>query len=308
MSNVGQAMGGLLGFFGDQSYVRSIGDLVEAVQSGGNIKKSAVSSEAANLVGQLVPYKSFLTWVGRILDPVYRKAGTFGEKMMRDMPGLSPQLDPYTNLQGQPSQKDFPLLNAVSPYRVSQEKPGEQMYRKFENTKIQKDQVKRAEESVTKGNDTMIGETFVYWDDKTREAKSIDMSFQPTKPELTGLAELDKKSISKFNGEITKKANDIYDLYKAGKLTQDEANTQLNDLKTLKASVGGSGSAKKITAKKISPKVFKIAMPKKSKITNIKISAPPKPKASKSKSIKITAGKPIKAKKLYGLQKSVKLV
>jgi hypothetical protein len=136
----------------------------------------------------------------------------------------------------------------------------------------------------------------------------IDTSFQPTPPELTGLEELDKKAVSKFNGQITQKANDIYDLYKAGKLTMDEANTQLSALKDLKAKYAAPKKPAKITIKKLTVPKIKLSTPKKISMKALKMPTPPKLSTTKPKTIKITKVAPIKAKKLVGLTSSRRLV
>jgi hypothetical protein len=84
--------------------------------------------------------------------------------------------------------------------------------------------------------------------------KKVDPSFQPTPPQLTGHAELDKKLKSQFNADITKKKNDIIELYQAQKITADEAERQLNELITLKTkSLGGKKPKKaRLSFKKLS--------------------------------------------------------
>ena len=56
--NLQTALGEMMGFFGDQSYVSSIGDFINTMKSGYGMK-NAVSGEVTNMVGQLIPYKSF---------------------------------------------------------------------------------------------------------------------------------------------------------------------------------------------------------------------------------------------------------
>jgi hypothetical protein len=123
-----------------------------------------------------------------------------------------------------------------------------------------------------------IGNTYLYKPEGWKlgdSIKAIDLSFQPTPPILTGLTELDKKAISKFNGEITQKVNNIYDLYQMEKLTKEEANNQITQLKNIqKKSTTTGKKAKKgaaITIKKISaPKPIKISLLKGTFKTNIK--------------------------------------
>lgn len=154
---------------------------------------------------------------------------------------------------------------------------------------------------------SQVGSTIFYKKDNG-DVGTADLSFQPIPPKLTGQTELDKKAVSKFNGEITSKANDIYDLYKAGKLTEQEAEKALTDLKALKSSYGSGGKLKKITFSKVTAKPIKIALPKARKMASIKLSRPPKPKLAKLKKMKAIVVKPIKVAKLKGLSVGTKLV
>lgn len=142
---------------------------------------------------------------------------------------------------------------------------------------------------------------------------TIDPSFMPKKPELTGMTELDKKAMSKFSGEVTQKANDIYKLYEIGKISGDEAEKQLTNLKAYKDSVKGTGTGKrkgkKITLKKISAKPIRISLPKTQSMGTVKISKPPKYKQPKTyKPIKISSGKKIIAPKLTGLTAARRII
>jgi hypothetical protein len=184
IQNVGQGVSGILGFFGDQSYVRSIGDLVDAIRGGGNMGSSALTSEGANLAGQLIPYHSFLTWLGRLTDPTYYKASNFSEKLMKDIPIIGKNLQPYTDLQGNPSKRDYPLINAVSPYQVTQQKePAAGMLQTLQSQKIGNDVQKRADEAFLAGDATASvgGGTYRYVEDGT--LKKIETNKVTSMPE-----------------------------------------------------------------------------------------------------------------------------
>ena len=120
---------------------------------------------------------------------------------------------------------------------------------------------------------------------KDGEVKSVDTSFQPQAPKLTGNETLDEKLIAKYKGQITSKSNDIIELYEQGQLTADEAEKQLSDLVDLKNKLAAVKikKPKKITAKKLP--VIKIAKVSPGKIVGIKIKALPKLKLAKQKNI-----------------------
>jgi len=183
--NIGKGVSGILGFFGDQSYVRSIGDLVDAIQGGVNVGPSAISAEAANLAGQLVPYKSFLTWLGRITDPTYRKSPGFWDKMAKDLPIVGSSLKPYTDMNGNPSVRDMPVLNAVSPYKVTQEKSQyKPMYDQYSAAKIQRGVEKRQDEKFMQGDTTQKGSVIRYMGDDGL-LKKIDIGKVSSLPSST---------------------------------------------------------------------------------------------------------------------------
>lgn len=136
------------------------------------------------------------------------------------------------------------------------------------------------------GVSTYYGDKYFYMEDG--EVKSIDTDFQPTKPKLTGLAQVDKKLISKYKGEITRRENIVISMYEKGLITQEEAEKELSSLKQLKTGSSKSKKAKKIPFIKITSK--RVTTPK------IKGFKPPIIKVTKPKSVKITN---LKAKRIW---------
>lgn len=110
--------------------------------------------------------------------------------------------------------------------------------------------IDKAKEDLKNGNETSkrVENTFVYLD-SNGDAKTIDLNFTPSTPQLTGNKELDTKLISKYKGEITSKANDIRELYLQGQLTADEAEQELIKLENMRPK-----KAKKVSIKS-APKV-----------------------------------------------------
>jgi len=119
------------------------------------------------------------------------------------------------------------------------------------------------------------------------DIKTIDMSFQPTAPKLTGNTELDKKLISKYNSQITSKVNDIIALYEANKISDTEAEKQLQALVKMKTSYAKAKKPRKITIKKVKMPSFKMAKLKQSKVKKITLPKMPKIKIAKYKEPKI---------------------
>lgn len=257
---LGDSLVGTLGFFADQSYVRSLGDFIGAIQGkgsfGGGFSLDSMSKQAANLAGQLIPYDAFQGWLTRLVDPVYRKPEGFVQQLQAGIPGQSQKLEAYTNPDGTPSQRDLPGLNAVSPYKVSQEKPAyTDLYSAQKQNVIQAGVEKRMGESLKEGEVKTSGNKIMFID---TDGKVQTADLTPiTPPEKTGNETLDKMNVTEYKSAITKQKKAIKALYDAGKLSKEEAIKLLDELQVQYES-SSSGSGKKGTSIKIKPMTFKM--------------------------------------------------
>lgn len=91
--------------------------------------------------------------------------------------------------------------------------------------------------------------TYTYTDPKTGNEKTIDVS-DLTPPKLTGHADLDKTLKASYNSKISTRKRQIRELYEAGQISADVAQSMLKNLETLKSSKSGSTKAM-ITTKKL---------------------------------------------------------
>jgi len=144
-------------------------------------------------------------------------------------------------------------------------------------------QLESVKEQVKNNNSVGSYKNFIVIPTSDGKTKTIDLNFQPKAPQLTGNTELDKKLVSKYKGQITSKANDILDLYEAGKMTADEAEKAIAKLKSMTSKYSG---AKAKAVKKVSVKLLKAP-----KIKTIKIKAPKLAKVKKIKMPKIVLKK-----------------
>lgn len=131
--NIIETLGKWSNSFFDQSYMKSIGDLVSGVK-GAKIDIARITS---NYAQQVIPMRAFMGWINRIVDPVQRKAdpdGTLLEKQMQylmmQIPGLSKKVPARINpVTGEEMKIPSSLGNAFSPIRYSQaDQQGEQLY------------------------------------------------------------------------------------------------------------------------------------------------------------------------------------
>lgn len=146
----------------------------------------------------------------------------------------------------------------------------------FTNTKQETPTIRAGQVSTTNiGNNALVIGNEVKILASNGNLKTIDLSFQPTEPKFTGNTELDKQLLSKYKGEITKKKNDIEELYLAGIIPADEAEKQLKALSNIQAKYAKPKKPKKLTIK-----ILRSKTPKK---INIKVKVPKIPKARKLK-------------------------
>jgi hypothetical protein len=174
--------------------------------------------------------------------------------MVKDLPVLGSKLEPYTDLKGQPSARDYPLLNAVSPYKVTQEKqPEAGMLEQYQTKKIDRGVQKRADEEFMASNQKVdVSGNMVRYIDDNGSLKKIDLS-PVSPPRLTGNTELDKIRISSYNSDLTSQIKDIAKLEELKMITSDEAEKKIKELTAKKIS---TKKPKKLTLKKISlPKI-----------------------------------------------------
>ena len=129
-SAISTAIGSFFKFFSDQSYVKQLGDFIDSVQTGKGIV-GGLKAEASNTVSQLIPYKSLLSWLSRMIDPYSRKSEGIVGGITSQLPGLSMLSEPYYNpVTKQPSERPNRFLNSFFPIKVTTGEKGiENMYK-----------------------------------------------------------------------------------------------------------------------------------------------------------------------------------
>ncbi len=131
LDKMAQTGSGVLGFFRDQSYLKSVGDMTSIMQAKDGAKLADVfANQATNTANQLAPFKSMTSWIGRQIDPTQRKVdydkGTpeqIWQGMVKDIPGLNKNVparkNPYT---GEDLKLENQTFNSFSPLRVTTDK------------------------------------------------------------------------------------------------------------------------------------------------------------------------------------------
>lgn len=126
-------VGGVLGFYRDQSYFKGIGDFTNMIQG---IDTSSIGDTISSTVGstasQYIPLQSFNNWVGRIINDTQTKVDYSADmihqtiqRLFKDYPaggemtGAPERVNPYTN---EPIQSENRGINAISPVKITNDK------------------------------------------------------------------------------------------------------------------------------------------------------------------------------------------
>jgi len=159
LTTMGSAFSGTLGFFADQSYVRGIGDIIDALR-GDEYKQARGLS---NIPAQMIPYRSFMGWVARQVDIVRRKSSggkvpeQIGKSIVSQIPFASKSLEAHQTPFGEESLRQFPTINAYSPFSISKEKPKEkEYYDARQKLRKQKKEVNKVLDKIEAGEDIKI--------------------------------------------------------------------------------------------------------------------------------------------------------
>jgi hypothetical protein len=120
---IAKGVAAMIPFFGRQSYMEQIGNIMDAVTS----EDPASADVIANFPKQMITAVSLQRWITTIVDPVYRKAGkrlgrnglrNIMQQLQKDIPGLSEGVPAAKGPDGKPAQRKMPEVNAVSPVEV----------------------------------------------------------------------------------------------------------------------------------------------------------------------------------------------
>ena len=170
-------------FLADQSYVKSIGDLLSAAKGG----EAGIARVVGNYPQQMIPLRAFGGWLARLTDPEQRKidnkAGFIDKQiqlLMMNIPGLSKNVPARLDVEGNPIPNRDRGINAISPVRVSTEDDRFMEYhleaeKKRQTQREHQQLLDKAKEEVLKsGKSQKIGDTTVYLEDgeiKTTQGK-----------------------------------------------------------------------------------------------------------------------------------------
>lgn len=241
-----------LNFYADQSYVKNMGDLVNAAKGDEN----GVARMAANYPQQVIPFRALSGWLARLFDPYQRTARADGTKIEKQLdyfkmqiPLLSQTLPARTDLMGEPVPNQNRAFNAFSPLRVTTEN-AEKKAQYDSMIQASKDKKRSSEitdalktgkqlgdiEIVTAQNGlkyAVDGDSLKFVNDKG-DVETVSLDVKPAKVELYGDPVLDKEILSEYKSDNTTKISNVVKLFKLGVITKEEATQAITELKTFR--------------------------------------------------------------------------
>ncbi len=297
LEKMGKVVASMAEFLSGQTFLEGIDNFVSLLK--GDVDYS-FSKNLAYTSGQMIPLQGLVRYITTAIDPVYRKAQGPLEQFQSGLPFISQSLTPYTDPTGKPSERE--RKNLITPYDVSTEKPEwndqldsrqnrlqsnavvNKMKKDFEAGKpvVSSTTVSNADEDVIKarmkyGDLPSVhqeGNHVFYTRESDDSIQKIDLSWEPQAPKLTGNAELDKKLMSKYKGEVTSKKNDIVKLYELGFISANEAEELLAEIDKKSGGSGKKPKKYRVTTNPPQTRIIWKTQPKQGRILNLSRSQP----------------------------------
>jgi hypothetical protein len=280
MAKLGKITMSMAEFLSGQTFMEGIGNFVKFFSGDADY---SLAGNLAFTAGQVIPMEGLIRWITTMVDPVYRKGTTFTEGLKKNIPFVSKTLEPYTNPMGEPSKRE--RLNLVTPYDISTDQPQYEPMLQGRTEKLQQNAVEnkiKKDIESSQGGEQVANNKYFYWDEESASVKSVDVSFTPQIPKLTGIKELDKLAISGLKSDITARMKEIGILLDKGIITNEQASVQVGELAKLKVALS---APKKLKVKQ--PKFVPIKFGKRKKVTGL----------TKKKGVKL-----VRAPKLKGVK------
>lgn len=125
LQRASKVVGGLGAYFGNQSYVQGITDLMNFVKNA----PGALPKLISGIPSQIIPLSAFQRWINtQIIDPVYRKSEkelsveAIIDNARSSIIGLTKGMEAYKDINDEESKRSMPRVNALSPIPVSKAK------------------------------------------------------------------------------------------------------------------------------------------------------------------------------------------
>lgn len=159
-------------FLSGQTFMDGIGNFVKFFSGDADY---SLGSNLGFTAGQLIPMQGLIRYVNTLVDPVYRKAGGFVGSIQSGIPGLSQELEPYTDPMGNISTRD--PFNRALPYDTGKINEDYEQGLQFRTGQLQQNAVKnKLKKDLEKGGTGKIENTIYWTDPETFESGTIDLN------------------------------------------------------------------------------------------------------------------------------------
>lgn len=193
-------------FFADQSYLKNIGDTIASVKG----DPEGMVRTISNYPQQVVPYRALMGWMARLIDPYQRKvnqdAGFWdkqAQQLMTQIPGLSMYVPARMDQFNQPIPNQNKEFNAVSPLRVTTEKPEQkQIYDMLKQKTLMNRNVDQMKSMIEQGQ-TPKGFEAQAAEDQPNQQAAMDKQQEKIKDQLAkAQLEFSGKEYVEENGKV----------------------------------------------------------------------------------------------------------
>lgn len=113
---LGRMVIGVTRFLANQTSAQSIGGLFDLLSGGTSVD---LPKYFENTFGQIIPAQSFLRWMAKVIDPVYRQSEDAIDAMLKNIPFASQTIPAYKKPFGEESEREW--WNAVLPWDLGKE-------------------------------------------------------------------------------------------------------------------------------------------------------------------------------------------
>jgi len=171
LSKLGKITMSMAEFLSGQTFLEGMNNFVKFFSGDADY---SMGKNLGYTAGQIIPMQGLVRWANSILDPVYRKASTFGDQLRSGIPGMSQGLEPYLTPEGQPSTRE--QINAVTPYDITPDKPSYEPMLEQRQQKLQQNAIiNQAKKEAEKGISSTVGDTIIYTNENGN-ASTIDLA------------------------------------------------------------------------------------------------------------------------------------
>lgn len=133
IQKIGKTIEGMTKYYTDQSFLSGLGQFVDLATGNQDVNLASI---AAFTGGQIIPQNALISYISKVIDPVYRKADdTFIQQFIKNIPFASSSLPAYTTPTGEESKRNIWQMLFPAPYETgTQNIP----FQNMEDERIQK--------------------------------------------------------------------------------------------------------------------------------------------------------------------------